>query len=132
MKARFAHAEFALESFDATGQWRTQYRVKMEHRATFQYRPQGFFRLGGKIDASGDLDGAKFESIVDLKDLLLVDSTKVAYNFARVLFEYATGLAPNLEHRMELYDLIPMDAEECRMRDLLIDVLTYSFSQKED
>ncbi|NCF88704.1 MAG: DUF1588 domain-containing protein [Verrucomicrobiaceae bacterium] len=123
---------FALESFDATGQWRTLYRVKMEHRATFQYRPQGFFRLGGKIDASGDLDGAKFESIVDLKDLLLVDSTKVAYNFARVLFEYATGLAPNLEHRMELYDLIPMDAEECRMRDLLIDVLTYSFSQKED
>ena len=32
---------FALESFDATGQWRTQYRVKLPHRGTFQYRPKG-------------------------------------------------------------------------------------------
>ena len=26
---------------DATGQWRTQYRVKLPHCGTFQYRPKG-------------------------------------------------------------------------------------------
>ena len=31
---------FALESFDATGQWRERYRVKKPHKATFVYRPK--------------------------------------------------------------------------------------------
>ena len=121
---------FALESFDATGQWRTQYRVKTEHRATFQYRPEGFFKLGSHVDASGDLGEAPFKDITDLKDLLLVDHTKVAYNFAKVLFEYATGSSPSLEQRMDLHEMIPTKAEDCRMRDLMINVLTYSHTRK--
>ena len=116
---------FALESFDATGQWRTQYRVKTEHHATFQYRPEGFFKRGSQVDASGDLGGSKFDNIADLKDLLLVDHTKVAYNFAKILFEYATGSAPSLEHRMDLHEMIPTKAEDCRMRDLGAPTTTY-------
>ena len=47
---------FALESFDATGQWRTKYRVELPHRGTFQYRLQGYYKLAGTVDASGEVD----------------------------------------------------------------------------
>ncbi|MFP6872425.1 MAG: DUF1588 domain-containing protein, partial [Verrucomicrobiales bacterium] len=45
---------FALESFDATGQWRTRYRIKKPHGGTFQYRPKGYYNLAGEVDSSGE------------------------------------------------------------------------------
>ncbi|MDG2213915.1 MAG: DUF1588 domain-containing protein, partial [Verrucomicrobiota bacterium] len=62
---------FALENFDAIGQRRTKYRVKLPHRGTFQYRPQGYFRLAGEVDAAGEIDKDKFEDVFGLKKILL-------------------------------------------------------------
>ena len=117
---------FALESFDATGQWRTQYRVKLPHRGTFQYRPKGYFKLTGNVDAAGEVGRAKFENVFGLKQILLSKHRKVAYNFAKKFFEYANGYAPSLRQRLDLYAMIPAEAEACRMKDLIREVLVYS------
>ena len=117
---------FALESFDATGQWRTQYRVKLPHRGTFQYRPKGYFKLTGNVDAAGEVGRSKFENVFGLKQILLSKHRKVAYNFAKKFFEYANGYAPSLKQRLDLYAMIPAEAEACRMKDLIREVLVYS------
>lgn len=117
---------FALENFDATGQWRTQYRVKKEHNATFQYRPQGYFSLGSRVDASGEIGEFAFNDIFGLKEILLSEHRKIAYNFAKKFFEYANGHEPNLQQRIDLLKMIPDKAEDCGMRDLIGDVVVYS------
>ncbi len=117
---------FALENFDATGQWRTQYRIKRPHRGTFTYQAKGYYKLAGEVDSAGEIDKAKFEDVFGLKNILLSDHRKVAYNFAKKFFEYANGYKPNLEQRLELYAMIPAKAEACRMKDLIARVLVYS------
>lgn len=117
---------FALENFDATGQWRTKYRVKKEHNATFQYRPQGYFSLASEVDASGEIDQHRFNDIFGLKKILLTNHRKIAYHFAKKFFEYANGYQPNLKQRIDLLKMIPDKAEDSGMQDLIIDVLIYS------
>ena len=123
---------FALENFDAIGQRRTKYRVKLPHPGTFQYRPQGFFKLAGEVDAAGEIDKDKFEDVFGLKKILLSDHKKVAYNFAKKFFEYADGYKPNLEQRLELYAMISAEAEACRMKDLITKVLAYSLEGEQE
>ncbi len=118
---------FALESFDATGQWRTKYRVETPHQGTFLYRPEGYFELAGDVDASGQIGEAEFADVIGLKKTLLADHKKVAYNFAKKFFEYANGYEPTLKQRIELFEMIPDQADDCRIRDLISDVITYSF-----
>ncbi len=117
---------FALESFDAVGQWRTHYSVETPHRGTFTYRPEGYFKLAGSVDASGEIGNAEFTDINGLKKIMLVEHKPVAYNFAKKFYEYATGTKPDLNQRLHLYRLIPDDAEACRLRDLIRDVLIYA------
>ncbi|MDG2123361.1 MAG: DUF1588 domain-containing protein, partial [Verrucomicrobiales bacterium] len=114
---------FALENFDATGQWRSQYQVKLPHRGTFQYRPQGYYRLGGEVDAAGEIGQEKFADIHGLQKLLLSDHRKIAYNFAKQFFEYANGYEPDLTQRLDLHGLIEGNPEKCRMKDLLAKLL---------
>ena len=120
---------FALEGFDATGQWRTKYRIKQPHRGTFQYRLEGYYKIGAEVDASGEIDRNKFEDVFGLKRVLLSDHRKIAYNFAKKFFEYANGYQPSLEQRLDLLDLIDEKPEDCRMKDLVIDVLMYSVTE---
>ncbi len=120
---------FALESFDAIGQWRTKYQVKLPHKGTFQYRPQGYFKLAGEVDAAGELDEDKFADVFGLKKILLADHKKIAYNFAKKFFEYANGYQPNLQQRLHLHAMIPDSAEDCRMKDLIVKVLVYSLER---
>lgn len=117
---------FALENFDATGQWRTRYRVKKAHGGTFQYRPKGYYNLAGEVDSTGEINGANFKDVFGLKQILLSDHRKIAYNFIKKFFEYANGYAPSLDQRLELYAMIPAEAEACRMKDLITRVLVYS------
>ena len=117
---------FALESFDATGQWREQYRVKKAHKATFVYRPKGYFDLVGKVDPSGEIAKEKFADVFGLKKILLSDHKKVAYNFIKKFFEYANGYQPSLAQRLDLFAMIPDKPEECRMKDLITKTLVYS------
>jgi len=120
---------FALESFDATGQWRTKYRVEKPHGGTFQFRLEGYYGLAGEVDSSGEIDDTQFDNVFGLKQILLSRHRKVAYNFAKKFFEYANGLEPTLKQRLDLFELIPEKAENCRMRDLIADVLVYSFAR---
>jgi hypothetical protein len=120
---------FALERFDATGQWRAKYRVEKPHSGTFQFRLEGYYGLAGEVDSSGEIDDTKFDNVFGLKQILLSRHRQVAYNFAKKFFEYANGFKPTLKQRLDLFELIPEKAENCRMRDLLTEVLVYSFAR---
>ena len=123
---------FALENFDATGQWRTKYRVQNPHRGTFQFRVQGYYHLAGEVDASGELGKTGFEDVFGLKKILLSDHKKVAYNFTKKFFEYANGYRPSLKQRLHLFLMIPEIAQECRMKDLMRKVLVYSLTGEQE
>ena len=119
---------FALESFDATGEWRGKYKIKQAHPGTFLYRQAGYYKWGGPVDASGEMGEDKFEDIFGLKKLLLAGEHKVAYNFAKKYFEYAKGSKPNLEQRLHLWDFIARSPGNVQMRDLVTEVLAYSLT----
>ena len=48
------------------------------------------------------------------------------------LFEFANGYKPTLPQRIELYNRIPDDAEDCGMKDLIKEVLLFSFARTID
>ncbi len=121
---------FALESFDATGQWREKYRVKKPHRGTFAYRRSGYFELTGDVDPSGEVAKERFSDIFGLKKILLSDHKKIAYNFVKKFFEYANGYKPSLKERLDLFAMIPEEPEQCRMRDLITKTLVYSMQSQ--
>ena len=77
------HTGLRLESFDATGQWRTRYQVEKPHVGTFIYRPEGYFKLAGNVESSGMVGESTFDDVFGLKKILLSDYKKVAYNFAK-------------------------------------------------
>jgi len=119
---------FALENFDAVGEWREKYKIKQAHRGTFQYRPEGYFKVGGGVDASGEINGEEFTDIFGLKKVLLADERKIAYNFAKKFFEYANGHKPDLKQRLHLLEFLGRDAENGRLQTLVTEVLEYSLS----
>lgn len=117
---------FALENFDATGAWRTKYRVEKPHNGTFQFRLQGYFRETGEVDASGVIGETEFANVSEFKESLLADHRKVAYNFAKKFFEYVNGYKPSLAQRVDLFAMTSERAEDCKMRDLVTAILVYS------
>jgi hypothetical protein len=123
---------FALESFDAVGQQRARYRVKMPHEGTFGYRRVGYFSLAGEVDASGEVEGQAFEGVEGLKKILLANPEKIAYNWMKQFFEYANGREPTLEERIALVERIPDNPEECGMKVLIKEVLVFSFARNKD
>jgi hypothetical protein len=123
---------FALESFDATGEWRGKYKIKQAHPGTFLYRQAGYYKWGGLVDASGEIGEDKFENIFGLKKLLLAGEHKVAYNFAKKYFEYAKGYKPNLEQRLHLWDFIARSPGNTQMKDLVTETIAYSLTTDEE
>jgi hypothetical protein len=121
---------FALENFDAIGRFRTKYRTELPHQGTFSYRIEGYSQDTSDVDASGEIGGVPFDDVVGLKTLLLSKHKNIAYNLARKFFEYANGYEPNLQQRMSLYRMIPERSEDCKLRDLLTNVLIYSIFEK--
>ena len=118
---------FALENFDASGQWREKYSIRLPHRGTFTYRPKGYSREAGLVDASSEIGQEKFQDIYGLKKILLSDHRKLTYNFAKKFFEYSNGYAPSLQQRLEIYyEMTSEDPNENRMKDLVSKVLIYS------
>ncbi len=123
---------FALESFDATGQWRTRYRIKKSHKSTFQYRLDGYYTIGSKVDASGEIDALTFDDVLGLKKILLSDPSKIAYNFSKKFFEYAEGHAPDLQQRLRLMELISEGGGDIRMNDLVTQVLAFTLTESQE
>lgn len=117
---------FALENFDATGQWRTMYRSEVPHQGTFSYRPEGYSQIAGEVDASGEVGEFAFQDVQGLKKALLSNHKNIAYNFARKFFEYANGYEPTLKQRIDLYAMIDDHPKDCRLKDLIARVIIYS------
>ena len=114
---------YALESFDATGQWRKNYHIKLPHKGTFTYRPKGYFKLGGVVDASGKIDEYEFDDIFGLKQFLLNGERKIAYNFAKKFFEYANGHPPDLTQRLQLWSHLGEHPENGLLKNLVTETL---------
>lgn len=115
---------FALENFDATGQWRSRYSTETPHRGTFAFRLQGYFKTTSEVDAAGEINDREFADVSGLKEILVSEERKIAYNFAKKFFEYANGYAPSLRQRLELLAMI--NPKGCKIRDLVTSVLVYS------
>ena len=123
---------FALESFDASGEWRERYKIKQAHRSTFQYSPKGYFKIGAPVDASGEMGADKFENIFGLKRVLVSNERKIAYNFAKKFFEYARGEKPNLEQRLYLWDFLGKAEENVRLKNIVTEVLITTLNESKE
>lgn len=123
---------FALESFDASGEWRENYKIKQAHRSTFQYSPKGYFKIGAPVDASGEMGADKFENIFGLKRVLVSNEWKIAYNFAKKFFEYARGEKPNLEQRLYLWDFLGKAEENVRLKNIVTEVLIKTLNESKE
>ena len=84
---------FALEAFDVMGASRERYRSlgKGDMTKAMVGVREVNFRLGPKIDTSGELAGTPFADIASLRVLMLKDEAQIARNLARRLLTYATG-----------------------------------------
>ncbi|MEM7474667.1 MAG: DUF1588 domain-containing protein [Planctomycetota bacterium] len=120
---------FALENFDATGQWRSQYRVEKPHQGTFTFRRQGYYRLAGKVDAAGEINGQPFLDVSGLKEILQSKHRNIAYNFVKKFFQYATGSKPTMQQRVEMLSRIHRTQGENRTKDLVVLALTLALEQ---
>ena len=47
-------------------------------------------------------------------------------NFIKKFYEYTNGCLPNLEQRNDLYALIPDDADQCGIQELITSTLSYT------
>lgn len=94
---------FALEKFDAAGQWRDHY-LKRKGRS---------FRKGLTIDASYEMaDGRSFESFTEFRDLAGEDRQRVAWNFAAKVLTYATGSGITFADRKALDAIVAQAADD--------------------
>ena len=119
---------FALESFDAAGQWRDHYQTLLPHRGTFQYRREGYFTRAGKVDTAAKIDGETITNIREFKRAMLLNHKPIAYNFMKKFFEYANGHPPDLRQRIQLFHTVPDRLNQCGLRDLIVEVLIQSLT----
>ncbi|MGV3607816.1 MAG: DUF1592 domain-containing protein [Planctomycetaceae bacterium] len=87
---------FALESFDVIGGFRTRYRSIGEGDPAPRGSIDPFigigFKLGGNVDASGEMpDEKKFSGIQEFQNLMAKDSRRLLTNLAKQLAVYSTG-----------------------------------------
>jgi len=117
---------FALESFDAVGQWRGNYWSELPHPGTFIYRINGYHQKAGVVETAHELNGERFKNIVELKKLLVRNHPQIAYNFAKQFFHYVNGCSPNLDQRMALLDYIHGSDKPVGMKKLVCQVFVIS------
>lgn len=90
---------FALESFDAIGQWRDDYTVQYSGE-------KGLLTHRMPVDAAGDLEIGSFQGVRGFKSLLRKKPEIIAYAFLRQLFIYAHGREVNLDEKFKLLNLL--------------------------
>jgi Protein of unknown function (DUF1592)/Protein of unknown function (DUF1588)/Protein of unknown function (DUF1585)/Protein of unknown function (DUF1587) len=93
--ARFDPYGLALESFDVTGRFRTNYReveTAIVKLPPWERKGRSTWRDGLPVEPSGETpDGQAFAGIVELRKLLAKDPEPMARGVARHLVTYATG-----------------------------------------
>ena len=99
---------FALENFDATGQWRTQYES------------------GQKVDPSGRMpDGKSFNDLEGLKKIMAGDLRLFYRNLSSKLLTYATGRTMEVSDRPEIDRIVELSLrKQSGLKDLLRLVVT--------
>jgi hypothetical protein len=109
---------FALENFDAIGQWRETYPVQGAKNK----------KNGAPVDASGHLpDGTPIHGVVDLKKIILSDLAPFSRCLTEKLFIYGTGRIPDYSERKQLHALGDAAAKRnAGLRDLLLDLVASS------
>jgi hypothetical protein len=108
--------DYALENFDAAGQWRQHYpRVD-----------QGRNQSGAKIDASFALaDGRTFADVDEFRRLVASDPRPLAANFAEKLLTYGTGAPITFVDRGVIEAILNQTADgQHGLRSLLDAVVT--------
>jgi hypothetical protein len=102
---------FALEAFDVIGGFRDRYRSI----GTGDSAPRGnidpsigiYFKLGPKVDASGQLpDDRAFSGIGDFKTLIAADEHALLHNLVKQFLIYATGRYIAFSDRAALDDIV--------------------------
>ena len=102
---------FALEAFDVIGGFRDRYRSI----GTGDSAPRGsidpgtaiYFKLGPKVDASGQLpDDRAFSGIGDFKTLIAADEHALLHNLVKQFLIYATGRDIAFSDRAALDDIV--------------------------
>jgi hypothetical protein len=102
---------FALESFDAIGNWREFYRLNNWVAGAKEIKGKHYLR-GADVDPTGEMaDGEKFQNIDDIKRLLLRDKDQIARALTERLVTYATGSVPEAADKPEI------DAIVAKIRD---------------
>jgi hypothetical protein len=114
--ARIDPPGFALEHFDAAGQWR-------DHYLTRQNRS---YKRGPKVDSAYRLrDGREFDSFVGFRKLVAQDDARVARSFAANLLVYATGQEISFADRKALDQIVSgTQSDQYGLRSLIEAVVT--------
>ncbi len=109
-------AGFALERFDAAGQWRDRYG-----RPDKQGRPGGL-----PVDAAGHLaDGRTFDDYSDFRDLVAADAVPLARNVVEKMVVFSTGQVIRFADRERVDDIVRAAAKsDYGFGDLLTGVIT--------
>lgn len=132
-KCAKCHAQFdpvglALENFDVLGAWRTHYRGLGEGTSVTGIDRAGHdfnYKIAAFVDASGQLvDGRCFDSIHELKSLLLTDSRQLARNLLQQFTVYATGTPVRFGDRAEVEAMLDACAKDgYRVRDIILELV---------
>ena len=108
---------FALEAFDVIGGFRNRYRSIGDGDPAPRGKIDPFigigFKLGPKVDASGELrDGRTFADVDEFRALLTADPRRLLTNLARQLMIYATGRDVAFADRRALDDVVRRTEEQ--------------------
>jgi hypothetical protein len=109
--ARIDPPGFALEAFDVMGGFRERYRAVSENvppEKGVGMNGQAFtFHYGLPVDCAGTLaDGRNFQSVRELKEILLRDEKSLARNLACQLAIYATGAPISFSDREAIEQIL--------------------------
>ena len=85
---------FALENFDAAGEWRSKYP---------KYNKRG---KGPKVDASYQTGGVGFKDVVGFQKLITAQPDRLAKSLAEQLLTYGTGGPPEFADRPSLEKIV--------------------------
>lgn len=105
---------FALENFDAAGQYREFYNLSGGKKG----------KAGPKIDASYNMpDGRHFDDLEEFQSLLSEDLRPIAKNYVETIVRYTTGMPVQFADRQHVERIVDRNSEGFGMKQLLLDTI---------
>ncbi|MCH2208878.1 MAG: DUF1592 domain-containing protein [Lentisphaerales bacterium] len=115
---------FALESFNPIGGERTYYRSLAKKAPKVKLMVNGRnvrYKQGPNVDATGEfLDGQKFQSYIECRDILASQKELLAKAFTKKLLTFATGREMGFSDRDEIKRIVKIASKnDYRVKDIL-------------